>query len=62
MLNFIKNISSTELIVITLILVIVFGAKVVTRLGKVGGETLKEIKNIKKSVTEAVDDDKADKK
>jgi len=61
MLNFLKNLSSTEVIVMVLILVAIFGGKVVTRLGRIGGETLKEIKNVKKSITEAVDDDKADK-
>ncbi len=57
MLNFFKNISPTEWIIIALIIVVVFGAKIATRLGKASGETLKEIKNIKKSITEAVEDD-----
>lgn len=56
MLNFIKNISPTEWAVIALILIVFFGAKVVTKLGKVGGESLKEIKKIKKNFTEAIED------
>ncbi len=58
MLNFIKNISPTELIIIALILVVFFGSKIVTNLGKTGGETLKAMKKVKKSFTEAVEDDK----
>ena len=54
MLNFLKNLSPTEIAIIALILIVFFGAKVVTRLGRVGGETLKEVKKIKKSFTEAV--------
>ena len=57
MLNFIKNISPVELIVIGLILVILFGAKIVAGLGRASGQTVKEIKNIKKSFTEAIEDD-----
>ncbi len=62
MFNFFKNLSSTEIIVIVLILVVIFGGKVAKKFGRIGGESLKEIKNIKKSVTETVEDDKADKK
>ena len=56
MLNFIKNISTTELLAIALIFIVFFGAKAVTKIGKLGGETLKEVKNIKKSFSEAVED------
>lgn len=58
MLNFFKNISPTEWVVIALIVVIFFGGKIATRLGRASGETLKEIKKIKKNFTEAIEDDK----
>lgn len=57
MFNFIKNISPLELILIGLILIAIFGAGLVTRLGKTGGETFKEIKKIKKTFKEAVEDE-----
>lgn len=58
MFNFLNNISPIELGAILLILVVIFGAKVVTNLGKAGGETFKEIKRVKKTFTEAIEDDK----
>ncbi len=64
MFDFLKNISPKELIVliiIVLIVVVFFGSKTITGIGKTGGETLKEIKNIKKNFTEAVSDDEAKK-
>ncbi len=57
MLNFIKNLSPTEIAAIALILIVFFGTRVVTRMGKLGGESLKEIKKIKKNFTTAVEDD-----
>ena len=57
MFNFIKNISPIELGAIVLVLVVIFGATVVTKLGRAGGETFKEIKRIKRTFTEAVEDD-----
>lgn len=57
MFNFLKNISPIELGAIVLILVVIFGAKMVTNLGKAGGETFKEIKRVKKTFNEAVEDD-----
>lgn len=62
LLNFIKNISPTELIIIVLILVVLFGGRAITRLGRTGGETVKEIKNIKRGFLESIEDDKPDKK
>lgn len=59
MLNFIKNISPTELAIIALILVVLFGGRVATGIARSAGESLKEIKKIKRSFSEAVDDDKA---
>jgi len=60
--DFIKNISSTELIILVSILVVVFGAKAFVSLGKTAGESLKEIKKIKKSFTDAIEDDGSNKK
>lgn len=57
MLNFIKNISPTEQIIIALILLILFGSKAFIRLARTGGETFKEVKKIKKSFTEAIEDE-----
>lgn len=54
MLAFLKNISPTEWTIIALILVVFLGRSTVIKLGKTGGETLKEIKNIKKSITDTV--------
>jgi len=61
MFNFIKNISPTEVLIIALILVVIFGSKIVTGLGRTGGQTLKEIKKIKKSFTEAIEDEEVSK-
>ena len=61
MLNFLTNIGPTELIIIALILVVIFGSKVVTGLGKTGGETVREIKKIKKSFTESLEDEEVEK-
>lgn len=55
--NFIKNISGTELIIIAGILTMVFGRKFVIGLGKTAGETLKEMKKIKSSITDAAVED-----
>lgn len=57
MFDFIKNISSTELLIIVLILVLLFGGKAIIGLGKTSGETVKELKKIKKEFTNALDDD-----
>lgn len=57
MLNFAKNLSPTEIAAIALILIVFFGAKVVTQMAKIAGNSLKEIKKIKKDFTEGVEDD-----
>ncbi len=54
MLDFIKNISPTELIIIVVILVFIFGSKKIANLGRTSGESVKEIKKIKKEFTEAI--------
>jgi len=60
MLDFIKNISPAELIIIVLVIVIFFGSKKIASLGKTGGETVKEIKKIKKEITEPFENIKKD--
>ncbi len=57
MFDLIKNIGSTELIIILLVLVILFGANTISDMAKRGGETLKEVKKIKKDIIEATKDD-----
>lgn len=47
MLDFIKNISPVEWLVLLLIIVVLFGRGILVRLGKASGETLKEVKNVK---------------
>ena len=55
MFNFLKNISPVEWVVIVLILIIVFGRRLVTGLGRSAGKTYKEIKGVKKSITDTVE-------
>jgi TatA/E family protein of Tat protein translocase len=59
MLDFVKNISPTEIGVIVLILVLLFGSKLITNLARSAGQTMKEIRKIGKSFTEALEDDNA---
>lgn len=61
MLNFFKNLSPTEIAIIALIVIVLFGAKLVTGLARTGGSTLREMKKIKRNFTEAIEDD-SDKK
>lgn len=58
MFTFLRNIGPTELIIIGVILIVFFGAKRIAALGKAGGETLKEVKKIKKEFSSAVEDAK----
>lgn len=62
MLNFFKNLSPTEIAIIALIVIVLFGAKLVTGLARAGGATLKEIKKIKRNFSEAIEDDDSSKK
>ena len=55
MFSFIKNIGTTEWILIALILVVFFGAKTVVKMSKISGEALKEVKNIKKGITKMIE-------
>lgn len=61
MFNFIKNIGSTEIIILVIILVIIFGAKAMMGIGRKSGEAVKGFKQVKKEFTEALreDDDKS---
>lgn len=54
MFQFLKNIGPMEWALITFILIVLFGSKIVKALGRTGGETFREIKNIKKSFTEGI--------
>jgi len=56
MFDFIKNISPTELIIIVLILIIFFGGRVITNLARTSGETIKELKKIKKEFLNSIED------
>lgn len=56
MFNFLKNLSPVEIGVIVLILLILFGAKTVTNLARTSGKSFKEIKKVKQTFTEAVED------
>lgn len=57
MFNFINNIGPTELIIIVIILFLLFGGVFIKRVAKTSGETVKELKNIKKEFTSAIEDD-----
>lgn len=59
MFDFIKNIGPTEIIVIAVILVLIFGAKMITGLARTSGQTVKEIKKIKKEFTNAINEDES---
>jgi|GEM_PF-3407126 len=56
MLDFTKNISPTEVIVIALILLLLFGRKVLVGLARSAGETMKEIKKVKTGLGEAIEE------
>jgi TatA/E family protein of Tat protein translocase len=61
LVDFIKNISPTEIAIITLILVVFFGSKLVTNLARSVGQTVKEVKKVGKSFTEALESDETQK-
>ena len=60
--KFINNLGTVEIIVLIAIIFLIFGPKILKKLGKTGGETLKEVKNIKKTFKDALEDDDDDKK
>lgn len=57
MLDFVKNIGPTEILVIAVIVILFFGSRIAVRIGRSSGETLKEIKKIRNEIT--VDNKKA---
>lgn len=57
MFNFIKNIGPTEIALIAIVFILIFGAGIAAKLGKTSGQTLREIRNVKKTFGEALDDD-----
>ena len=59
---FLKNIGPTELIILAVILVLLFGSKVLVSLGKTAGESIREIKKVKKTIVESVEDNDPNKK
>lgn len=60
MLNLLKNVSPTELIFVVVLLTLLFGAKTVTRLGKIFGETVKEGRKVKNEFMRAINLDDTD--
>ena len=54
MFGFLQNISSTEITLIILLLVIIFGGKSVMDAAKKGGEAFKEIKKIEKNIMDSL--------
>lgn len=57
MFDILKNIGPSELIIILLILVVIFGTKNISNIAKKGGETYKEVKKIKKEIIEVTEGD-----
>lgn len=55
MFSFINNIGPTELAIIVVILIVLFGATLIKNLARTSGASVKEIKNIKKEFTNAVE-------
>jgi Sec-independent protein translocase protein TatA len=55
MFNIIQNISTTELGIIVVILLVLFGAGFVKRIARTSGETVKEVRNLKKEFHKAVE-------
>ena len=55
-LNFFKNLSPIEIAIIVFILVVILGRKFMVGLGKTSGQTYKEIKKAKKSITDVTND------
>ncbi|MBN1169176.1 twin-arginine translocase TatA/TatE family subunit [Candidatus Woesebacteria bacterium] len=56
MFGFLKNLGPTEIIILAVILILLFGAKAFKSLAKTAGQSFKEMKNIKKNFTDAVED------
>jgi Sec-independent protein translocase protein TatA len=56
MLDFIKNVSPTELTIVGLILVMLFGSRIVVNMAKSAGETMKELRKIKTTMGESLEE------
>jgi Sec-independent protein translocase protein TatA len=56
MLSFLNNIGPTEIIVIVAVLMLFFGSRVVKMLARSSGESMREIKKIKKTFSEPLED------
>jgi sec-independent protein translocase protein TatA len=59
--SFLQNIGPTEIILIAIIIIALFGSKILVSLGRTAGESLKEVKNIKKTFKDAVGDEDKEK-
>lgn len=58
MFGLLNNIGSTEILLLILILVVLFGGKsIAKRLAKVGGATVKEANEVKKEFLKAIEGD-----
>lgn len=62
MLGFLRNIGPTELIVLFALIVFFFGSKIAMKIGKSGGETLREMKKLKKEVVDEGNSGKSNQK
>ena len=60
MFDFFKNLGTTEIIIIGIILVVFFGSKKIVDLGKTAGETTKEFKKAKKELVSTMREVKTD--
>jgi TatA/E family protein of Tat protein translocase len=56
MFGFIKNIGPTEIIVIAVILILLFGSRIVISLGRSAGQTFKEVKKVKNELSDAIEE------
>lgn len=59
---FLNNIGTTELIIIGVILLVLFGGKKLSELARGLGESGRELKNVKKEMTDAFNAEPEDKK
>lgn len=57
-MNFIKNIGTTEIIIIFLVVLLLFGGKKLNELARGLGESTKEVKKVKDELTKAKAGDK----
>lgn len=57
MLNFINNIGPSEIIILLIVVFVLFGAKAMTRFARTSGETVKEMKKVKQTFTQALEDE-----